>query len=451
MGAQHIAVLGFGVTGQSVARHLLQHGTKVTVLDTRARQDIPDDLQACDYLWSTQRWPELDVDYVVVSPGLSMTSCLVTGARNSGQNLRSDIDLFCAAAQAPIIGITGTNGKSTVTSWVGHVLQTAGLNVGVGGNLGTPALSLLAPERQCYVLELSSFQLERSDVLPLHAAVVLNVSDDHLDQHGSLDAYAAVKQRIFVGARFVLSNRADDFTRPGPQTDAAERRTFGPDAPQDTNSWGVVVDAGARWLAQGERLLIPEQDLALRGDHNLINAMVTAALSASLVPIEDTLAGLTSFVGLSHRFEHVASVGGIEFIDDSKATNVGAARVALASLPAAHNVILIAGGDAKGADLSALAPELTGRVKLIVTMGKDGSELDQLANDLGINSCAVDSMPLAVLAATEYAVPGDVVLLAPACSSLDMFRNYEDRGAQFQAGVAQFAKGSADRGGMHVH
>ncbi len=451
-----IAVLGFGVTGQSVARYLLAQQRRVVVLDTRASflDEVDPELvefAGADFMWQVMGWPDLDVEYAVVSPGLSMDSCLVRSARTRGVILKSDIDLFIAEARAPVIGVTGTNGKSTVTELVGHIIQHSGLACGVGGNLGEAALGLLDPETAFYVLELSSFQLERSGELPLAAAVVLNVTQDHLDEHGDMASYAAAKKRIFTRADRCVFNRDDQTTKPDARAED-EVVSFGLDEPLRSNDWGVASHAGEEWLYCGSEKIIAVTDLPLEGGHNVANVLAACALAEGLVERDTLPAAIRSFSGLPHRFVEVASIGGVTYVNDSKATNVGATVAALEGLPAQNQIVLVGGGDAKGADLSPLAAVFQDRVRHVFTLGKDGDALASVAQAAGIGTTACTDVVDAVGRAAARAVAGDMVLLSPACSSLDMYESYAERGNQFADAVAALLveAGGVETGGAET-
>ena len=434
-----VAVIGFGVTGESVVRHLLAHSKEVVVLDTRPERAV--DAQGVDIVWECRHWPDIDVDYAVLSPGLDMDSCLVASARDAGVQLCSDIDLFFDAATAPVIGITGTNGKSTVTSLVGHVLNHAGISCGVGGNLGVAALDLLDEEHACYVLELSSFQLERSQLHEYRASTILNLSEDHLDKHTSMRAYTSSKHKIYATAGRCVFNRDDLATLP-PKPEAGV--SFGAKEPLRDQDWGIRSQDGLRYLARGDKLICTVDTLPLSGHHNEQNALAACALLDDWLAEDEIARGLASFKGLPHRFEVVQTVAGITYINDSKATNLGATVAALAGMPVRNQVILIAGGDAKGVDLSPLGSELTGRVSLLIALGKDGSHLQSVASHVGVNNTAAVDMLQAVELAHMAAAPGDTVLLSPACASLDMFESYAQRGSRFVEAVHGLV--SADTG-----
>lgn len=424
-----VAVLGYGVTGESVVRFLLGHKLDVYVYDTRPPREVKD--CPVDIQWQTNSWPGVKVDCAIVSPGLDMDACLLQSARASGVPLFSDIDLFFAAVHNPVIGITGTNGKSTVTSLVGHLLNSSGLSCGVGGNLGLAAMDLLDPQHDIYVLELSSFQLERSLHHPFVASTILNLTEDHLDKHAGMQAYAASKQRIYADAKQFVFNRADLLTVPELAEDADHAVSFGLDAPPRSQDWGIRLSAGERYVAKGEELLCPVSQLPLAGEHNEQNVLAACALTQQWIDLGDLVPALVSFEGLAHRFQQVATAEGVSYVNDSKATNLGATMAALVGMPAQNQVVLIAGGDAKGVDLTPLSSLFESRVHHLVALGKDASKLRELADNVGVTSELVDSMRAAVQAAKLASRAGDTVLLSPACASLDMFASYVDRGDQF--------------------
>jgi UDP-N-acetylmuramoylalanine--D-glutamate ligase len=436
----HAAILGFGITGESVLRHMLRVGIEPVVVDTRPARPV--NFPGVQFIWDAQQWPKLHVDYAVVSPGLALDSCLVAGAVAAGVPLRSDIDLFFEAVKEPVIGITGTNGKSTVTTLVGHILKHSGLQVGVGGNLGLAALDVIDESNTHYVLELSSFQLERSRQHAFHAAAILNISEDHLDKHATMDGYVNAKHQIYAQSRRCVYNRNDPLTQP---QNISQATSFGSDYPPSEQDWGVQETGEKRVLLRGNKEICTADTLALPGAHNVLNALASCALVAGFVEDDLLPAALASFTGLHHRFEVVARARGVTYINDSKATNLGACLAALAGMPANNQVLLIAGGDAKGVDLSPLAQALENRVRHVVTLGKDGEQINQIAASVGIDSTSVATMAQAVSTATALAVSGDMVLLSPACASLDMFASYQARGDQFTA-AARAACGLNERG-----
>jgi UDP-N-acetylmuramoylalanine--D-glutamate ligase len=435
-------IFGLGVTGLSCLRFLRGHGP-LAVVDTRgappnlatARREFPDVEFHCGDVTAAMLE---SAERIVVSPGIALEHCLLARARRAGVPLESVISLFLAAAKVPVLGITGTNGKSTVTALAGRLLAATGLDVGVGGNLGEPALDLLSDDRDAYVLELSSFQLERIARPGIDVGCVLNVTPDHLDRYPDFAAYAASKQRIYDGCRQAVFNRHDEVTKPAGRAQGAV--SFGLDEPQDLD-WGVATHAGRRYFVHDGRRLLATGATRLRGSHNEQNVLAALAVAAARVPVDSAvLDALCGFEGLPHRCVEVATIGGVAYVDDSKATNLGAAVAALEGLGDAErrHIVLIAGGDAKGIDLAPLATRVERYVHHVVTLGRDAGMVEA-----AIGSAApvrrVASMEEAVAAASSYARPGDVVLLAPACSSLDMFENFEHRGEAFAAAVQGLA------------
>jgi UDP-N-acetylmuramoylalanine--D-glutamate ligase len=431
----HTVIFGLGATGYSCLRFL--HGQEpLIVIDTRstppnletARAEFSDVEFVCGRLA-----PGLlrDARRVIVSPGISMSHCWLDEARSAGVSLQSDIGLFFEHARAPVIGITGTNGKSTVTALVGELLAAAGVNAGVGGNLGRPALDLLDDTREAYVLELSSFQLERLARIDVAVAAILNISPDHLDRYPDLAAYVASKHRIYQTCRRAVFNRADALTEPG---GVEERISVGLDEPLGEN-WGIRERGARRYLAHGDMCVEDASALRIRGRHNEFNALAALAIVEGLQPVAGKqLAALRAFQGLPHRCVLIGERGGVAFIDDSKATNLGACLAALEGLGDAgrRHIVLIAGGDAKGIDLSPLREPIARYVHTLVTLGKDGPMLaDVVAGVVAV--VRVADMGEAVRSAYAAARSGDLVLLSPACSSLDMFANFEARGREFAA------------------
>ncbi|MFT7651687.1 MAG: UDP-N-acetylmuramoylalanine--D-glutamate ligase [Limisphaerales bacterium] len=430
---EKVAVLGYGVTGQAAARYLVGQDKVPVIVDSRPQPavELPPNAEC---FFEQAHWPEVSVNKAILSPGLAMDSCLVQGAARAGVTLVSDIDVFFQAVACPVVGVTGTNGKSTVTSWVAHCLNEAGILTIAGGNLGEAALDLLQRPAEVYVLELSSFQLERSQEHPFKVATILNISEDHLDQHQSMDNYIAAKRKISRRAEVVVVNATDP--KATSETEARKIR-FDLAPPTIENPWGVVGEGAGRSIVFGNETVIAIDDLALPGEHNVANALATAAIAHNFTDLPSIARGLREFHGLAHRYVLVAEQGGVSFINDSKATNPGATVAALSGLPMNDNVILIVGGDAKGADLSSLEKVLDRRVKMLLTLGRDGPAFQALADRVKLPWLKVESLAEAVAVGTEKASPGDVVLLSPACASLDMFSSYAERGELFESLVKQ--------------
>jgi UDP-N-acetylmuramoylalanine--D-glutamate ligase len=440
-------VVGLGKTGASCVRYLAKRGDRVSATDTRR---TPPGLAEIQGLNSTieLRLGGFDLSLLegasqlLMSPGVSLAEPIAQAAIAQGIEVLGDVELFAREVRAPVIGVTGTNGKSTVTTLVARMAAAAGRRVLAGGNLGEPALDLLEqPTPDLYVLELSSFQLETTSSLVLTAAVVLNVTADHMDRYPSVAAYARAKGRILAKASTVVLNADDPWVIAMRDTaycnDAARTVTF---SIQKSSADFYLLRDGARiFLARrGERLLDTAR-MKLTGLHNSANALAALALGEAVgLGMPAMLQALESFPGLSHRSSWVADIDGVRYIDDSKGTNVGATIAAVAGLPGP--LVLIAGGEGKGQDFTPLAAALAGKTRAALLIGRDAAALAAAIQGV----CATEivaSLEEAVLAAQRIGVPGDTVLLSPACSSLDMFRDYGHRGDVFAAAV-QKLKGS---------
>ncbi len=436
-------IVGLGETGLAVARFLERAGEPFEVVDSRSE---PPGLAAF-----RARWPGARVSLgpfnvrrlvrarrLVVSPGVSVLDPAIAAAREAGVECIGDIELFARAADAPVIAITGSNGKSTVTAMTAELLGAAGHEVRAGGNLAPPALDLLGDDTappDFYVLELSSFQLETTFSLRPAAATVLNVSADHMDRYRSLAEYAAAKGRIYAGARAAVVNRDD----PGAARLAAgsgDPISFGQDAPK-AGHFGRVERDGATWLAEGQNPLLAAAALPLGGRHNQLNALAALALlRAAGVDPAPAAAVLAEFQGLAHRTRLVATIDGIRWYDDSKGTNVGATAAAVEGMEGP--VVLIAGGDGKGADFTPLREPVSRCARAVVLLGQDAERIaDALAGASAIERAR--DLDDAVARARRLAQPGDVVLLSPACASFDMFADYRARGRAFADAIGKGA------------
>lgn len=434
-------VIGAGATGRSCVRFLAPR-ERILLMDTRPEPPGAEEL-ARTFRNVPMRFGELDprilasCGRVVLSPGLSMDLPELDVCRRSGVPIMGDLDLFAEAARAPIAAITGSNGKSTVTTLLGSMAQAAGRRVAVGGNLGTPVLDLLADDVDLYVLELSSFQLELARRFRADWAAVLNVVEDHMDRYASLAEYAEVKRRIYRGVRGLAYHRADPLTAPDDDVVAV---TFGTDEPEGRD-YGLRRKDGGVVLARGNQTLLPASRLRMRGVHNCVNVLAAVAL-AEFCGIDPLAAARSAadFEGLPHRCEFVAEVDGRVCIDDSKATNPGAVIAALEGLDpqGARNIVLIAGGRGKGLDYAALAKACSAHAKAVVLIGEQAAELHAALSGHVPTECAVD-LPAAVRVALERAAPGDFVLLSPACASFDMFDDFEARGRCFADTVKALA------------
>lgn len=429
--AEKDLVLGLGATGMSVARYLRRAERDAAFLDSR---DEPPGLAELHELWPDAEVGlgagELpaDVARVIVSPGISDNDALLGSARDAGLEIVSDIELFAREANAPFVGVTGSNGKSTVTTLLYHMCRAAGHSALAGGNLGEPALDLLAGEQpDFYVLELSSFQLQRTQNLPAKVAILLNVTPDHLDWHTSEDEYREAKYRIFREAESAVINRED--------SQAAERTkhidrviSFGLDAPEDGH-YGIRREDDQVFLARGDTVLLAVSELALFGLHNQANALAALAAGELLgLDPQAMLQVLCEFPGLPHRMQFVRRVGAVNYVNDSKATNVAAAIASIRSVDGM--LVLIAGGEGKGGDFSALAEPLENRLRAAVLIGRD-AEAIEAALDTIVPTYFARDMDDAVRQAAQFAEAEDTVLLAPACASFDQFDNYAARGDAF--------------------
>ncbi|MEE9101364.1 UDP-N-acetylmuramoyl-L-alanine--D-glutamate ligase [Pseudomonas nitroreducens] len=437
-------VVGLGKSGMSLVRYLARQGVPFAVADTR---ENPPELATLreQYPQVEVRCGDLDADFLCraqelyVSPGLSLRVPALVEAAARGVRMSGDVDLFARNARAPIVAITGSNAKSTVTTLVGDMAKAAGKRVAVGGNLGTPALDLLADDVELYVVELSSFQLETCERLSAEVATCLNVSEDHMDRYDGMADYHLAKHRIFRGAKQVVVNRADALSRPL-IADNVPCWTFGTNKP-DFKAFGLIEEDGEKWLAFQFDKLMPARELKIRGAHNQANALAALALGHAIgLPFEPMLQTLREFAGLAHRCQWVRERNGVNYYDDSKATNVGAALAAIEGLGADIDgkLVLIAGGDGKGADFQDLRGPVAQHCRAVVLLGRD-AELVGAAIGNAVPKVRVNTLDEAVEHAADLALPGDAVLLSPACASLDMFKNYEERGRLFAKAVEELA------------
>ena len=435
-------VVGLGLTGISCVRHLIARGYDVSVVDTREQPPKLAELQS--------ELPQVAVHagglpaalfdkpgLLVVSPGVSLREAEIARAMEQGAEVVGDIEMFAREATAPVIGVTGANGKSTVTALTGEMCRQAGLKTEIGGNIGVPALSLLATsEPDVYVLELSSFQLETTASLNARAATVLNITPDHMDRYRDIDEYAEAKARVFRGNGTMVINTDDALVRRMRQSG---RRVvnFGLGRPLAAQDYGLDEIRGETWLVHGKQPLMPARDVPLAGRHNLANVLAAMALAEAVgVTSEVSCAAVRTFKGLKHRTELVAEHQGVRWYDDSKGTNVGATVAALSGMTSP--VILIAGGDGKGQDFSELKPACVQHARAVVLIGRDAPQIEAiLAKAVPVHRAK--DMHEAVRIAKGLAQPGNVVLLSPACASFDMFRNYEHRAEVFREAVREVA------------
>jgi UDP-N-acetylmuramoylalanine--D-glutamate ligase len=429
-------VVGLGKTGASCIRYLVKRGDRVSATDSRRTPpglvELGELSAAVDLRLGGFDQSLLEgASQVLMSPGVSLAEPIAQLARARGIEVLGDIELFARNVQAPVIGITGTNGKSTVTTLVARMAAAAGKKVLAGGNLGEPALDLLErPKPDLYVLELSSFQLETTASLALQAAVVLNVSADHLDRYPSVAAYAGAKARIYAKASTVVLNADDPWVMAMRDT-AARTLTFSIE--QASADFTLLRGGTQIFLARRGEKLLDIARMKIGGMHNAANALAALSLGEAVgLPMPAMLKALESFPGLSHRSSWVADVGGVRFIDDSKGTNVGATIAAVAGM--AGPLVVIAGGEGKGQDFKPLADAFRGKVREAVLIGKDAPAIAAALKGACETRTAA-SMEAAVAEARRVAHAGDTVLLSPACASFDMFRDYGHRGDVFAAAV----------------
>ncbi|PJE80360.1 UDP-N-acetylmuramoylalanine--D-glutamate ligase [invertebrate metagenome] len=430
-------IVGLGKTGVSCARFLARQGLPFSVVDSRdnppgidvIRQNCPD-APLCLGQFSGE-WLN-HADELIVSPGVSLKEPAIAVALDQGVKAVGDIELFCRAIKdAPVIAITGSNGKSTVTTLVGKMAEASGLAVGVGGNIGTPVLDLLEREPcDLYVLELSSFQLETTYSLNA-ISTILNISPDHMDRYTTMEEYHQAKQRIYRQCKGAVYNSGDLLTTPL-LPNHIPHCSFSAEVP-DIGQYGLTTSDGQAWLAKGNKRLLSTHDLPVCGQHNYLDALAALALGdLAGLDLDAMLEVLRNFRGLPHRCQWIGEFGGIRWFNDSKATNVGAASAAINGLgeDIVGKLILIAGGDGKHADFSELKEPVGRYVRHVILMGRDGSMIERaLENSVPI--CYAIDLEDAVGKAKQLAVMNDAVLLSPASASFDMFRSFEERGEIF--------------------
>jgi UDP-N-acetylmuramoylalanine--D-glutamate ligase len=444
---QKIIVIGLGITGLSCVRWLINAGAEVSMADSR--------LNPCDTAGFKMTYPNIplylgplqaevlqEYDLIVCSPGVPQSEPALVQSVKAGIPVVGDIEIFAQHIKdwsSQVIAITGSNGKSTVTTMVGNMAREAGLQVVVAGNIGTPVLdALLALEAQgaaqpdIFVLELSSFQLESTFSLNAAAATVLNVSEDHLDRYESMKHYAQAKARIFQGQGIMLLNRQDPFCVAMAKTNR-DIRWFGQDAPRTAAEYGLQLNQGKYVLQQGNEVFMHLAELTIAGLHNAANALAAIALCEAVgMPRAPLLRGLKNFTGLAHRLQQVAVIEGVTYYDDSKGTNVGSTEAALKGM--IQPVILIAGGQGKGQDFAPLKVACKAHCRLVILLGQDAVQIEAALENV-VPVIHVKTVEDAVNLAAEKAKPNEVVLLSPACASLDMFVDYKQRGAAFVAAV----------------
>jgi len=430
-------VAGLGISGVAAVNFLHEHGYRVAVTDSRktppGHDQIPSDVQTS--FGQLDQELLLQAEEIVISPGLDPQLPEIQAAIAQGIAVVSEIQILRRFTEKPIMAITGSNAKSTVTTLIGLMAKDAGVKVAVGGNLGRPALDLTKDDPELYILELSSFQLETTSNLHAEVAVILNMSEDHLDRHGDMMGYHTAKHRIFQGVKKVVYNRDDSLTRPL-VPDATPMQSFGLNAP-DMNQYGILKENdGTMWLARGRERLLKSSEMYIQGTHNIANALACLALGEAIgLPLASMLETLKTFKGLEHRCEFVKEVQGVRYYNDSKGTNIGATLAAIDGLGAAiepqqGKVAIILGGQGKGQDFTALRDALSKYAKLAVLIGEDRAVIEQAIAGTTTLLHAV-SLQEAVELCQQHTQAHDVVLLSPACASFDMFKGYSERGHQF--------------------
>ncbi len=427
------AIIGAGLTGRSMVRCLQREGLDFDWFDTRPALDDLEQIQA-----ETGAVPQLgdldpdqlsNYDELLLSPGVPASLPVLQKAAEQGARISGDVDLFARRAKAPIAAITGSNGKSTVTALLAHLAAEQGRKVTAAGNIGLPVLDLLAQPWDLYVLELSSFQLETTRDLGARVAAILNISPDHMDRYPDMLSYHQAKQRIYQGAQHLVCNREDPLTMPL-LAEGQTYVTFGLSDP-DLGQYGIRTRGGRCGLFKGMDLLLYADELKLAGMHNMANVLAALAMAEELgLDLASSISSLKQWSGLPHRCQLVSQHGGIQWVNDSKATNLGATIAAVEGLAGDSGLILIAGGQGKQQDFSGFAAHLKGKVRQVFLIGEMASELyRELTPDIAATCC--DSLEAAVKAAKDCAVSGETVLLSPACASFDMFSGYAERGETF--------------------
>ena len=430
-------VAGLGISGVSAVNFLHEKGYRVAVTDSRAvppgHDQIPTEVQTS--FGQLDQELLLQAEEIVISPGLDPKLPEIQAAIAQGIPVISEIQILRRATEKPIMAITGSNAKSTVTTLIGLMAKNAGVKVAVGGNLGRPALDLTKDDPDLYILELSSFQLETTSNLNAEVAVVLNISEDHLDRHGDMFAYHTAKHRIFQGVKKVVFNRDDSLTRPL-VPDVTPMQSFGLNAP-DLNQYGILrEDNGSIWLARGRERLLNSAEMYIQGTHNVANALACLALGEAInLPMDVMLETLKTFKGLEHRCEFVRELNNVRYYNDSKGTNIGATLAAIDGLGAAieakgGKVAIILGGQGKGQDFTALRDSLQKYAKVAVLIGEDRPVIEK-AIEGTTTLLYAESLQEAVNLSQQHTHAYDVVLLSPACASFDMFTGYPQRGQHF--------------------
>jgi UDP-N-acetylmuramoylalanine--D-glutamate ligase len=441
---QRVLVVGLGKTGMACVRFLLARGVEIAVMDSRVNPPALQELKQAYpdvpvFLGEFVRQPVDSSDALVVSPGVSLKEDAIQYAKQTGKQIVGDIEIFAKCVTCPVIAITGSNGKSTVTTLVGEMARMAGRKVGVGGNIGLPVLEMLdsQADMEMFVLELSSFQLETTHSLDAAASVILNVSEDHMDRYASMDEYANAKLNIYSGEGAIVINSDDArlMSLTSALTDDRKVFYFTLGEPNADNVFGITRYKQEDWLARGKQRLLPVAAVRIQGQHNIANILASLALGAALdLPIPAMLEAIQLFRGLPHRTQWVAEHNGVSWFNDSKATNVGAAIAAIEGLQA-EKLIVLMGGQGKGQDFTPLKKVLARRARHVLLFGQDAQQIAQVLAT--VPHSIVANLSEAVLKAKQLAYSGDAVLLSPACASFDMFKGFEHRGDTFMQMVRE--------------
>ena len=434
-------IVGLGKTGLSVAHYMRDRDVNFAVVDSRKNPpgkeafaaDFPN-TQAFYGKFSQKIFNQ--AQQLIVSPGISVATPEIQEARLQGAEVMGDVEIFVRTIQQPVIAITGSNGKTTVTTLVALMAEKAGKKVLLGGNIGIPVLDLLKQESpELYVLELSSFQLETMDSMQAVSAVILNISEDHLDRYDGIEGYVAAKARIYDQCKVAVVNRDDPSAcrLSGRQVSVS----FGMDEPPTEKDFGLRTKANERWLCKGSEFLLPVRSMKIGGDHNIANALAALALGDQAeLSMTGMLQAISEFKGVKHRAEWIAEINEVNWYNDSKGTNVGATLAALKGMP--RKTVLIAGGQGKGSDFTPLRDIVKDKARAVVLLGEDAQKIGNVLTNFN-NKVFVKDMEEAVKVAAKLAQAHDNVLLSPACASFDMYTNFEERGDDFVATVRKLA------------
>ena len=441
-----VAVVGLGMTGISVLRYLRGKGITPACFDSRESLSLKSQDEALFEGLTLKLGPFADTefndfDFVIVSPGISLATPALANARALNDNVFCDVELFARVNAKPVLAVTGSNGKSTVVAWLEQFLTAAGKKAVACGNYGVPVLDVVDEDYDVFVVELSSFQLESTTSLVCEAATVLNVTEDHMDRYDSFEHYSRAKNKIYQRAKLCLYNHDDFQTKPLISHHKVE--SFGALAACfEQTCWHYEPDTQS--LKRNQDVLASLRDCKVTGKHNGLNALAVLALASSLgVDTKAEAKHLEAFTGLPHRCQFVAEIDGVTYINDSKATNIASTQAALSGLASGKNVILLAGGDAKGGDLSELAPAISAAVKKVIAFGRDAAQFSDFLQEQQL--IRVSTLEEAVAQAKALSQSGDLVLLSPACASIDMFANYQQRGERFVQTVKRLSHSTGEQ------